>query len=364
MDDLFESIIDIGTSAVEIFKDNINIMREPSFKEYNAAQRTFSSAGSDGFNTFILPKLKYSFIVEFILSETALKFIETQLPESHINFDLYKVSCFARAVDIPQCSYTIDTLNQYNKSRIQTGHLVYKPVQLSFYDTTDSAAQLLLDAYRKYYYGDFFRKDLNSFRNDVLSSPNQFDSISGNWGRSVMNNGNYNEQYFFKRINIYEIDNDTYTIHNMFNVFIEDVNSEQKTMDSMGEAGEISMTLRYEGIGNINNDGYSAIGMPTAEIASLITDTNGLGRSGFFKYFGELDDKSMGLLTVGKIIRAGTAGFDIVRSIGDIINGDISPDVIRNLGKSVMQGAEAIGLDDILSNANNAFGLGNILGDF
>lgn len=364
MDNFFSSVIELGTDIIDSVGDTINIMREPSFEQFNAAQRTFSTGGADGFSSYKLPKLKFSFIVEFVLSETALNFIETQLPDSHIDFALRNVSCFARASDLPSTAFTVDTMNQYNRSRIQTGKIDYKPVQMTFYDTTDSAALLLVDAYRKYYYGDFFQKDLNSFRNDVLSSPMQFESKSTNWGRSVMNNGNYSEQYFFKRINIYEIDNDTYTCHNMFNAFIEDVQMEQKSMDSMGEASSLTLTLRYEGMGNINNLGYPSIGVPTSEIAPLITDTNGLGKSGFFKYFGELDDKALGLLSVGKVIRAGTAGYGIVKSIGSIINGDISPDVIRNLGGSIMQGAEAIGFDNVLSDASNAFGLGNILGDF
>lgn len=364
MADFFDSVIELGTNIIDSVGDTINIMREPSFEQYNAAQRVFSTGGGDGFSSYNLPKLKFSFIVEFVLSETALNFIATQLPDSHINFALRNVSCFARSSDLPSTAFTLDKLNQYNKTRYQTGALEYKPVQMSFYDTSDSAALLLLDAYRKYYYGDFFQKDLNSFRNDVLSTPLQFESISQNWGRSVMNNGNYNEQYFFKRINIYEIDNDTYTCHNMFNVYIEDVQMEQKSMDSMGEPSSLTLTLKYEGMGNINNLGYPSIGVPSSEIAPLITDTNGLGKSGFFKYFGELDDKALGLLTVGKVIRAGAAGYGIIKSIGDIINGDISPDVIRNLGGAISKGAEAIGFDNVLSDANNAFGLGNILGDF
>lgn len=364
MSDLFDTVISVGTDIISGIGDAVNIMRTPSFEEYNAAQRIFSSAGAAGFSSYILPKLKYSFIVEFILSEFAINFIETQLPDSHINFDVRNVSCFVRSTDLPSNSFTIDKINQYNKSRIQTGALVYKPVTMTFFDTTDSAAMLLMDAYRKFYYGDFFNKNPNSFRNDVLSSPVQFEGTGQNWGRSVMNNGNYDSQYFFKQINIYEIDNDTYTCHNMFNVYVEDVSPENKSMDSYGEPSSYTITLEYEGMGNINHFGYPAIGMPTTEIALLITDTQGLGKGGFFKYFGELDDKTLGLSSVGKIIRAGTAGYGIVKSISDILNGNISPDVIRNLGKSVMQGADAIGLDDIMSSANNAFGLGNILGDF
>ncbi|AXC39415.1 UNVERIFIED_ORG: hypothetical protein [Escherichia phage CMSTMSU] len=57
-----------------------------------------------------------------------------------------------------------------------------------------------MDAYRKFYYGDFFDKNPQSYRNDVLSTPENFNGLGGNWGRSVMNNGNYDNQYFSNQL--------------------------------------------------------------------------------------------------------------------------------------------------------------------
>lgn len=364
MSDFFDSFVSTGTSIVSGIVDGITIVRDPDFEEYNAAQRVFGMAGEKGFTTYNLPKFKNCFIVEFILSPFAKNFIETQLPDTHTGFNTANVSCLVRDTGLPSFSFEMETVNQYNKKRVVTGDIEYKPVQMAFYDTVDSAAYLLMDAYRKYYYGDFFAKTSAAFRNDVLSSPDQFELTGKNWGRSVMNNGNYDSQYFFQQINIYEIDNELYTVHNMFNVFIEDVMLDTKTMESDGEPSVITLTLHYEGCGNENNAGYQSIAMPTLEIASLITNTDGLGKSGFFKFFGELDDKTQGLTTVGKIIRAGTAGYDIISSVDDILSGNLTPDTIRNIGSAVVRGADALGLGSIVSSANEKFGLGNILGDF
>lgn len=364
MSNFLDSLISTGTDIVSNVVSSATIIKNPPLEQYNAAQRVFSSAGEGGFSLYTLPKLKYSFIVEFVLSTFAINFIQTQLPDTHTGFDVKNVSCFVRDVNLPSTQFQIDQLNQYNRIRLQAGKLDYKPVNMTFYDTSDGAAFLLIDAYRKYYYGDFFTKSTASFRNDVLSSPIEFEAMGSNWGRSVMNNGNSDKQYFFKQINIYEIDNDTYTCHNMFNVFIEDIALETKSMESAGEPSVLSVTLRYEGIGHLGPDGYNSISVPTVGIGSLITDTTGLGKSGFFKYFGQMDDKNVGITTIGKIIRAGTAGYDIVTSIGDILNGNISPDTIRNIGSAVVKGANSIGFGSIISSANEAFGLGNILGDF
>lgn len=364
MSNFLDSLISTGTDIAANVVNSATIIKNPPLEQYNAAQRVFSSAGEGGFSLYTLPKLKYSFIVEFVLSTFAINFIQTQLPDTHTGFDVKNVSCFVRDVNLPSTQFQIDQLNQYNRIRLQAGKLDYKPVNMTFYDTSDGAAFLLIDAYRKYYYGDFFTKSTASFRNDVLSSPIEFEAMGSNWGRSVMNNGNSDKQYFFKQINIYEIDNDTYTCHNMFNVFIEDIALETKSMESAGEPSVLSVTLRYEGIGHLGPDGYNSISVPTVGIGGLITDTTGLGKSGFFKYFGQMDDKNVGVTTIGKIIRAGTAGYDIITSIGDILNGNISPDTVRNIGSAVVKGVNNIGFGSIISSANEAFGLGNILGDF
>lgn len=364
MSDFFDSFVSTGTSIIDNVVNGITIVKDPAFENYNAAQRVFGMAGEKGFTSYNLPKFKNCFIVEFILTPFAKNFIETQLPDTHTGFNTANVSCLVKDTGLPSFGFNTERVNQYNRSRVVTGEIEYKPLNMTFYDTADSAAYLLMDAYRKYYYGDFFAKTSASFRNDVLSSSDQFELMGTNWGRSVMNNGNYDSQYFFQQINIYEIDNDTYTVHNMFNVYISDVQLETKSMESEGEPSLLSLTLEFEGCGNVNPSGYQSIAMPTVEIATLITNTDGLGKSGFFKYFGELDDKSKGLMTVGKIIRVTTAGHDIISSVGDIIRGDISTDTIRNLGSSVKSGANALGLGSIVSSVNEKFGLGNILGDF
>lgn len=358
-----DTFVSTGTEFVSSVVQNTQIIRNPQFEAYNAAQRVFGTAGEKGFTFYNLPKFKNCFIVEFVLSEYAKNFIETQLPNTHNDFRLHNVSCLVRDVNLPSFSFTIEKLNQYNKTRLVTSEIEYKPSTITFYDTVDGAAYLLMDAYRKYYYGDFFEKSTASFVNDVLSSPNQFEMMGGNWGRSVMNNGNYDSQYFFKQVNIYEIDNETYTVHNMINVYIEDVQMETKTMTA-DDPAVMSLVLRYEGCSNFNQQGYQSIAVPTLEIAPIITNTNGLGKSGFFKYFGELDDKTTGLLTIGKIIRAGTAAHDIISSVKDILRGDINADTIRNIGGAVRKGANALGVGNIVSSATEKFGLGNILGDF
>ncbi len=363
MADFVNDFVNTGGNIAGKVLDNITIVKDPSNQQYNAAQQIFGTAGEAGFDSFNLPKMKFSFVVEFILSEQAKYFIQNVLGDTHAAFTVLNCSYFVKDAKLPSASFTIDEKNQYNKTRYQSGRIKYKPSTITFYDTVDSSAVLLIDAYKKFYYGDFFNKDANAFVNDTLSSPTQFENISGNWGRSALNNGQYDNQYFFKAINIYEVDSQNYTVHNMYNAFIEDIETETKSHESQGEPSLLSMSLRYEGMGN-NAPIGPAMGAASVEIANILTNTALFGKSGFFKFFGELDDKSVDALTVSDVIKAGTSVYDIVKSVEDILKGDINSDTIRNIGNAVVRGANAIGLGDVVSSASSKLGLGNILGDF
>lgn len=352
----------LSTNIVSTVKNTV--FKEPVLEQYNAGQKIFSAAGADGLTAYNLPKMKFSYVLEIKLSAFALNFIKTQLQDTHSHFDLYSVCCFVTDCDLPSTTFELEHMNQYNRKRISTGKMSYTPVNVSFYDTVDSAVLLLIDAYRKYYYGDWFNKSPDSFANDVYSAPGAFELQGDNWGRSLMNNGDFDNQYFFKAINLYEIDGEKYTAHNMYNAFIENVTMSRKTYSANSEPSTIGLTLNYEGLGNYGPDGYASIGAPTTEIANILTSADMFGKTGFFKYFGELDDKSQGALTIGKIIRGGAAASDVLHSAQDILNGNISAETVRNIGTAVRSGSSALGLGSIVSAASSKFGLGNILGDF
>lgn len=352
----------LSTDIVGTIKNTV--FQEPSLEQYNAGQRVFGAAGAGGLTAMNLPKMKFSYVLEIVLSPFAKNFIQTQLIDTHSAFDVYNVCCFVREADLPSSTFELETLNQYNRKRISTGRVTYEPVNISFYDTADSSVLLLLDAYKKYYYGEYFDKDPQNFGNDVYSSPNNFEGTASNWGRSLMNHGDFDNQYFFEAINLYEIDGSRYTAHNMYNVFLENISMDRKSHDSAGEPSVINLTAHYEGTGNYGPDGYASIAAPTMEIANILTSADMFGKSGFYKLYGELDDKTQGILSIGKVIRAGAAGADILNGIEDILRGNMTPDTIRNIGAAVSTGSDAIGLGSIVNNASSKFGLGNIMGDF
>ena len=66
----------------------------------------FGTAGGDsGFNSYNLPKMKFSFVVEFILSNQAKSFIINQLPDTHIGFSVLNCSYFVKDIKLPSTTW-------------------------------------------------------------------------------------------------------------------------------------------------------------------------------------------------------------------------------------------------------------------
>ena len=76
MSDFFDSFVSTGTNIIGSVIDNIQIVRDPPFEHYNAAQRVFGTAGEQGFTFYNLPKFKNCFIIEFVLSPFAKQQLE------------------------------------------------------------------------------------------------------------------------------------------------------------------------------------------------------------------------------------------------------------------------------------------------
>lgn len=360
--DLYDTVSDFVSPVVDLWNtaQSARISKNPPNQDISAGAQLHGLAGTAGFDFYNISKMKYSFLVEFVLSKKASDFINRL---SNGAFKVNSCSFVVKETALPSASFNTETLNQYNKTRLFLGKAKYNPVDLVLFDTTDSAALFLLDCYSKYYYGDFYRKTKNAWRYDLLTTNPNYEVTGENWGKSVQNVGNFDNFYFFKQINIYEIDGDKYTAHNMFNPQLEGFTMDRKTHDSTGEPQTITMNLMYEGMGHLGPDGMqNAIAAPTLEIAGVITNTSLLGKGGFYKLYGEMDDKSVGT-SIGDMIRGGAAVVDIVKDVKDIFSGDADADTIRNLGNAISTGAGALDLSDGLSTVSEKFGLGSIFGD-
>ena len=352
-------------------------------EHFNSAQSVFGSAGTtyngNQYQYMNIPKAKFSFVVHFELSVTAKKFI-TEVIGSDVQ--LGKLTSFLiKDVNLP--GFCIDTaeMNQYNRTRLHQGRIHYDAVSMNIYDTVSSSALMLLDIYRQYFYGDFSDKNLNSWRYDIVSTSQNheaqnsilntfkalataFDTADYTWGRSLFNQGDQNEGYFFKRIDIYEIDGNTYTVHNIHNPVIESVKLDQKTHEG-GDASLVNISFKHEGISNIcPYTGKRAIAAPTAQIAKLLSATGHgeFSAMNFFKYWGEMDDAPINAYDPNQVAGypSQSGGIDLSSATG-IVNTVLG---IKDSAVGIIEAIEGGGsFTDILENTKNAIGEGNIFSE-
>lgn len=363
--DTVKGVTDTVADTITDVRDLLTpeVMRDPPNDQYNAAQKQFGTAGEGGYTSYNLPKMKYSFVVEFVLSSHAKEFLQKTLPPDVSRpFSVYDCSCVIVSTDLPNASFNVEVANQYNRPRLIPGKAEYKPVTMTFYDTVDSAVLILLSAYKKYYYGDFQVKSNLMWANDVVSAPNIYDLRSSEWGRILSKQGDFDDAYFFKAINIYEVDGEKYTVHNMYNPLITDITTSSKSYES-DDPSTIQFTINYEGIGNIGPI-TDAIAAPSTEIANKLVSADMFGKSGFFTMYGKLDDPNVNVITGSKVLQSVVSGIDVVNDFKDILNGDFTVDTIRNLGNAIQKGTDTISaIGDTIRDTSSKLGLGNIFGD-
>jgi len=108
---------------------------------YNAAAEHF---GIDSDMPVATPRLKYNFQIEFILNENVV------MEDASIkrNFIFHRVV----SVGLPDLSYGIVPVNQYNRQRYVPTRMEVGTVPIVFYDTKDNIFQTLLKAYSGHYF--------------------------------------------------------------------------------------------------------------------------------------------------------------------------------------------------------------------
>ena len=352
-------------------------------EHFNSAQIVHGSTGAtyngSQYEYMNIPKAKFSFVIHFELSVSALKLIR-QLYGTDVQLGKM-TSYLVKDVQLPGFGLETVEVNQYNRTRLHQGKIHYDPVDLSIYDTVSSAAMQLMDAYRIFYYGDFSDKTLTSWKYDSISKSGNFQYTNPiskfiqsatnttrdsnyTWGRSIYTQGDQDEGYFFKRLDIYEIDGNTYTVHNIHNPVIEKVHMDKKTHED-GEPATIQFTLRHEGISNICPvTNKKAIGSCTAEISRKLASTsNGeFSAMGFYKFWGDMDSAPLTSYDPNQI--AGfpnqSGGLDFSTATGAINS-------VMKIGENVNSIISAIdgggSFTDILENTKNAMGEGNIFSE-
>jgi len=164
-----------------------------------------------------------------------------------------KLGFVVKHIDRPSVQVQIEELNQYNKKRKITTGFKIPNIKITLYDTVDSLVMQMWNDYSKWYFGDFNQGDESMFAYDVTSDK-MFDNSSG-FGyvpRSVSKSSkenalDLNTQFFFKRIEVYQVFNNMFTQYDLINPKIESFDPDELDYE-LSNPSIINLTIAYEAL--------------------------------------------------------------------------------------------------------------------
>lgn len=158
-----------------------------------------------------------------------------------------------KQMDRPSVEATTETINQYNKKRVIHTGVKYNPVNITFYDTADGAAQNLWLEYSKYYYADY-TQEISAFADDILNNVMNDNSGEGYGYRfradaAAMGIGSQN---FFDGIEVMQLWANEYVSYRLVNPKITSFTPDDFDYSS-SDASTIAMNITYEAISHQNS---------------------------------------------------------------------------------------------------------------
>jgi hypothetical protein len=167
------------------------------------------------------------------------------------------LSFIVKSIDRPTIQPVVEELNQYNKKRVIHTGVKYSPVTCIVYDTADGAAMAMWVQYMQHYYGDY-RQDAGTYKDDIISPKmlgNDKLALDG-YGFGIQKTSTAsidgaNTQFFFDRIDVYQVWGGEYTCFQLLNPRISNFDPDELDYEQSA-ASTITMGLSYEAIHHEN----------------------------------------------------------------------------------------------------------------
>lgn len=195
----------------------------------------FFGANSPGQTMYAIPRVKYMFYANFVVSSEALSMFSNLYNISNWQGG---VSFKIRTVDKPNVDLSQRELNQYNRKRYAYTKTEYKPVTLSIYDTVDNDPLAMWVEYFNYYFGDARAKSNMTMGTSPVDPT--FDDSTG-WGLRPL----VNQVQFFTKLNVYALYNREYTLTTYLNPKVNSIDWGNHDTSS-NDLEDFRMTLSYE----------------------------------------------------------------------------------------------------------------------
>jgi len=229
-------------------------------KDYSHAAKTFLQNGYEN-----APRQKFLFHVYFTINVEQVPALRSAFP----NQDTATIGLMVKTAQLPSYQMNVETLNQYNRKRLEQTKIEYNPVQIEFHDDGSDLVRNMWYNYFKYYYKDPSQKydnvtNTNGQMAAVIGTPAGFsynsrdiyseDLAVNNWGyagdtyNDGLNpaNGTPTKPPFFRDIRIYGMNQHKFAEYILINPMITDWAHD--TYDYSAGNGIMShrMTVKYE----------------------------------------------------------------------------------------------------------------------
>ena len=216
------------------------------FRESQYAARNFKihSGKSNDFISSIVPKPKFLFFVNFVISSTAIEAVNGG--DTRRMSDVEQGIVFQiKQIDKPKFNIKTETMHQYNKKRIVQTGLDYNPMTINFHDDVGDRVLKFWADYYKFHYGDGGRTESSEWMNDIVKR----DFVEGHgWGLKGNYGGNADNMHYLTAIELYQFYGSYFTkisfVNPLITIFDHDNNDYAEGREGTG----IRISFDYEGV--------------------------------------------------------------------------------------------------------------------
>lgn len=333
----------------------------PYLRDYTHAAKTFLPNSFEN-----APKLKFLFHTVFEINQEVLNIPDTNL------------SVLVKSVRLPSFNIETQTLNQYNRKRLNQTKIKYDPIDITFHDDSGNTINSLWYRYYTYYYKDGQNPQV-VFNGARGSAPNTRNSGGGvnagasdalyndrtqyipsttgfsNWGytgQGAPNTGSEKKIPFFKNITVFGINRHEWMAYTLINPIITKFGHDTYDYEQANGVMSNTMTIDYETV--VYNQGVLEGGEKSGNL---------------IKGFGDqtVYDKRVSPIAIpgsnAKVIGQGglidaAGGFVKDLTDGNVLNAIRTAGVTYNTFKNVnvadiIQGEITKGLTNVLQGTNN-----------
>jgi len=231
----------------------------------NFAAKHFGQDTNQGSPITAAPRLGYNFSVEFILNQ------EVAIPDASFGhtFTFNRVS----GVSVPDISYDVQQVNQYNRIRHVPTRQNFGPANISIYDTKDDKFTSILKAYSKHYFNGLDLSEDNFSGYNMIAEQFQ----QGGSQPFGAENTTQSARFFIEEIRIHNTDfqNEGRT-HTLFNCMITSVSLDRfDYSNSQPILYQVQIQPEHVNIGPLNlttDDGASDTDNPNQDLARAVAN--------------------------------------------------------------------------------------------